>query len=206
MPTLPVTVTDLRRLFLRHRRLVAAILAAACVAVTIEALAPPPATQSRVVVAAHDLPAGSTLSRADLTTTRMPEQSVPRHAMESAADLLGQRVAAPMRKGEPFTDRRIFTSTLVDGYGAHRVAVPVRVDDPGVASLLRVGARVDIYTAVDGDSSKVAARVPVIALPQHHDRDRDAAAALVIVAAKSGDAAALAQANARGSVSIVLHP
>lgn len=208
MPALPRTRADARRLYLRHRRLLASVLAAACVLVTIGAVSPDQPHRSPVVVAAHDLTAGSVLAAADLSVVHLPADLVPRHALSRRESLVGRHVAAPMRGGEPFTDRRLFSDSLIDGYGEGLVAVPVRASDAVMVSLLHVGDRVDLYATDHRDGqqqvTKLAANAPVIALPQPAKGRTGSHDAVVVVAVPAADAGPLTQAGAQGAVSIAL--
>src|SRR4051794_30663762 len=99
----------LRRRLRRHRRLVAAAALAAGVAASLRAVSPPAPTLVAVGVAAHDLPGGTVLSRADLALARLPPGNVPAGAL---ADVVGRTLAGPVRRGEPFTDVRLIGTGL----------------------------------------------------------------------------------------------
>lgn len=178
-----------------HRRLLAGGLAAAAVAFAIEAASPAPDATVGVVVAARDLPGGAVLTGADLTSAGFPAESVPAGAVTvDAAE--GALLAAPVRAGEPITDRRILGPGLLAGWGPDVVAAPVRVADAGAAGYLRPGDRIDLLaTALDGSAGTqiVAADVPVLALPAAGDTAL-AEGALVLVAATADQAAGLAAA------------
>jgi Flp pilus assembly protein CpaB len=151
-----------RRTVLARRRSLAAICAAVAVLAGIRAVQPPPAPTVPVRVAARDLPSGTVLAADDLVTRRWPRQAAP----PSARAPLGRTLAAPLRAGEPVTDVRLVSPSLVSGYPG-RVALPVRVADADAAALLRVGDRVGLVAADPrrGTASYVAADVPVLALP-----------------------------------------
>lgn len=153
----------LRRRLLSHRRLGAAILAMAAVALTVHAVRPPAPASVALTVAGRDLPAGTVLAAADLTRVRVPPGAVPAGLSERPA---GRVLAAAVRRGEPITDARLVGPDLTTGHPG-LVAVPVRLPDAAMASLLRVGDRVELLATdpQDGNTTVTAADALVLALP-----------------------------------------
>lgn len=181
------------------------MLAAAAVAIVATGLAPPEPPSARVAAAARDLPAGTRLRPGDLTVAVLPPAAVPDRARGRPANLIGRTVAAPMRRGEIFTDRRLVGRSLVAGYAAGLVAVPVRIQDGDVVRLLQVGDLINVYAAARADQPAallVAGAVRVVLVGRPDDRvDRGA---LVVVGATDQEAAALAgAAGAEISVSLL---
>lgn len=123
------------------RRLAAGLLT---VLALVLALAPRAAAGGTpVVVAAADLPAGSTLAPGGLAVREWPPELVPAGAVVAVADAAGRVLVGAARAGEPLTDARLTGGTAVGGDDA---AVPVRLADPDVAALLVAGRRVDVVT------------------------------------------------------------
>lgn len=158
---------------LARRRLLAAVLAAGAVAAVIRVAAPPPTPLRLVPVAARDLPAGAVLDGSDVATASVPVALVPPRVAPEPA---GRVLTGPIDAGEALTETRLVGETLTD-QPPGQVALPVRLGDPAMASLLRVGDRVDLL-ATDlqgpgaGDASRmVATAVPVLAVPALADRD-----------------------------------
>jgi pilus assembly protein CpaB len=193
-----------RRLLARYRRLLGALLAALAVLALVETLAPAAPASRLVVVAAHDLVAGSTLASGDLALVGMPPQLVPAGAAASREDVIGEVVAGPMRAGEVVTDLRLLGPSLVAGYPRGTVAAPIRVRDAAVAGLLNVGDRIDVYAARSDTAlaDLVAAEVTVVALPR--DDDASQQGGLVVLAVTGAEAAALAEAAATAPLSVTL--
>lgn len=196
------TRRTLRRAVLRRRRLLAGLLTAVAVAAGLQATTAPPPSRVTVLVAAHDLPAGTVLATDDVRRVGFAPGSVPEGV---ADDPSGRTLAAPMRAGEPVTDVRLVGPALTDGYPG-LVAVPVRLPDAGMAELLRVGDRIDLVSADPQGRSAVtvAADVPVLALP---DTPTEVGATgltgrLVVVGAQPGDVARIADASVRTFVTI----
>lgn len=141
-----------------------------CVGVAVLAalrtLSPAPDPTTDVLVAAHDLEAGSVLGEDDLERVAWPVDTAP-SGLAAPADVLGRTVTGPVRAGEPVTDVRLVSAALLEGY-PDLEAVPVRIPDDGVVGLLRVGDRIDLL-ATDprsGDTQRVGEALPILALPQ----------------------------------------
>lgn len=193
-----------RRILLRHRRLLSALLAALAVLVVIESLAPAKPPRVAVVVAAHDLTSGVTLAGEDVTVEQEPPSVVPQGSSSSPAQVLGRVVAGPMRAGEPVTDRRLLGRPLLAGYPPRLVAAAVRIRDAAAVGLLQVGDRISVYAA-GGDTSYaglVVGRATVVTLPQVADDALQGG--LVVLAVTPTQAAALAQASATAPLSVTL--
>lgn len=155
----------LRRAVLGHRRLIAFALTAAAVLLGTRSLAPPPPPTQQVEVASRDLPAGTTLTSADLTTRRMPLGIAPEGAVRHPQ---GRVLAGGLRRGEPITDVRLVGRSLA---APGLSAVPVRLPDAAMAALLTPGDRVDLY-ATDpsaGGTTSIARDALVLAVPGEKD-------------------------------------
>jgi Flp pilus assembly protein CpaB len=196
-----------RRTVLARRRLLAALAAAGAVAAGLQAASAPPQPTTTVLTAARDLPAGSVLDAADLTETEFAPDSVPTGTLRSAGAAVGRTTAGPVRAGEPLTDVRLLSGSLLAGYPGS-VAVPVRIGDPGAVALLRVGDRVEIVAA-DPQGRRpaelVASRVPVVAIPRRSTSSPGmVTGGLIVVATTEETAQRLAQAGVAAFLSVVL--
>lgn len=203
------------RLALR-RRLVAAALAGIAVICTISALRPSAPATRAVWVAARDLSGGDPLATTDVQVERLPTADVPDGALGSQIAPVGRLLAAPMRRGEPITDVRLLSPSLLatsDLPGA--VAVPVRVaDGPAVLALVHTGDTVDVIAVADSadggpaTGSTVVHDVRVLATPAHgaaaSDGGSDGLAGLLIVEADHRQAAALAKAATNSQLSVAV--
>lgn len=196
-----------RRRVLLHRRGLAALLTGLAVLVGFRAAqdAPPP-TES-VWTAAHDLPAGTVVARADLRRVGYAAGTAPPAAIEDPAEVVGRPLAVPLATGEPVLASRTVGPRLLDDR-AGEVAVPVRVSDPDVVEVLRPGDQVDLL-AVDpqraGEGKVLARRVTVVAVPERPgDASPEATPGrLVLVAAPAADAPRLAGAGVVNFVTVV---
>lgn len=196
----------LRRRLLRHRRLLGAIAAGAAAFCLAQVAAPPAPETTRVVVVTHDLPGGSMLRPDDLRTVSLPSELVPDGTAASAEAVRGDVLAAPVRAGEPVTDRRLVGEALVAAYGPGRVAAPLRIADPDVVRLIEVGDHVDVYAAGRDASSPgpVVMDVPVVTVPPADETSGGHDGALLVLAVTSSEAAELAEASAEAVLSISL--
>lgn len=171
-------VRAVRHHLLRRRRLIAAVLVGAATLIGLRVLAPPPPDTVEVVVARRDLPAGARLAAADLTRVAFPAGLAPADATVAA---VGRVLAGPIGRGEPVTGVRLVGPALAEAQAGQAV-LPVRLPDPGMASLLRTGDVVDLY-ATDpgtGEARLLAVGVTVLATPSEAP-DGPAGGALVVV-------------------------
>ncbi|AYY14874.1 flagellar biosynthesis protein FlgA [Actinobacteria bacterium YIM 96077] len=196
-------LTRLARAAARHRRLLAAGLAAGAMALAIEAASRSAPSGIDVLVAAHDLDGGTTISQDDLTTTSFPPDAVPDSVLD-LTEATGGTLAAPMRAGEPVTDQRLLGPSLLDGWGDHLVAAPVRVTETGAAALIRPGDRINVLAApADGLNPPrvIAEDVPVLTVA---DDSTPAKGTVLVVGATAEQATELAHAAVTSRVSFTM--
>jgi Flp pilus assembly protein CpaB len=200
----------LRRGVSRHRRLLAAGLAAAAVAAGIGAAAPNPPKRVGVLAAAHDLAAGKRLASGDLTTIRLRAGAVPDGALRPHVRVAGRTLAGPLRRGEPLTDVRLLGPGLLAHVGAPGLVVaPVRLADAASVHLLHPGDRVDVL-AVDPSSGKgksttadvVARDLRVLTVPPTAVDESGGALVLLATTPAVAKTLAGAQVGARLSVTV----
>lgn len=191
----------IRRRILLRRRGLAALAAGIAVFLAISGATAPPPRTTPVWTAARDLPAGRVLTADDLRQVGFAPASVPAHALDSPGAVLGRTLAAPVGRGEPLEPPDVVRPGMTRGYPG-RVGVPVRITDPAVASLLRVGDRVSLVAADPADPGSgdrtLATDVVVVAVPAP---DQAVSASglpgrLVVVAVAPEDADAVATASA----------
>ena len=188
-----------------RRRSLAAVAAALSVLVGFQAAAPPAAPTRSLPTAAHDLPGGAVVGAADLVRTPFSPGSVPDGVLVDSHAAVGRTTAGPIRAGEPITDVRLVSGSILDGYPG-RVAAPVRIGDPGAVALLRIGDRVDVIAADPQGRSEpalVADDAPVVALPRSGDTPL-ASGGLVVLAVDEETARSLAAAGVTGYLSVVI--
>lgn len=221
---------ELARALSWHRRLVSGVLAAVAVLAGLQALRPPAVLAVPVVAASGDLPAGHVLTAGDLRLSRLPPGLVPAGSSRSLAGVVGARLAAPVRAGEPVTDVRLVGPELLAAYrvtvGADVGEVLLTLTDPATVALLRPGDSVDVLAAPTGGPDAggpvvtVARDVPVLAVPAGPTGDpggflggsgpavaaADGTGGAVLIAVTPATARLLARAAVTSAISVLVHP
>lgn len=118
---------------------------------------PPIGADSAVLVAAHDLAAGARLSTADVRVQAWPATLRPPAARSRPAEVVGRRLAGPIRAGEAITSTRLAGSGLTLGLPASLQAVPVQITGAASLSLVHVGDSIDLLA---GDALSADMRAP----------------------------------------------
>jgi Flp pilus assembly protein CpaB len=201
-------VERLRRRVLLRRRLLAAVAAGIAVFVAVSGAASPPPPTVPVWTAARDLAAGTTLTADDLLQAGFSQGSVPAHALRSPRAVLGRTLAGPVGRGQPLSVLDVVRPGMAGHYPG-RVAVPVRITDPAVVGMLRVGDRVSLVAADPADpgagSMTLATDAAVAALPAAAAGDSAAGlpGRLVVVAVPPDEADAVATASASFFVTVL---
>ncbi len=211
----------LQRSARRHRRALAATAVALGALIALDVLKPRTPPQSVVIVAARDLPAGATLGAADVRPEALPATAAPDGGFATRAQVVGRRLAAPARRGEPLTDARFDDGPLAPP-GRGMVAAPVRLADGDAARLLHPGQHVEVLAAstavIDGPAlasaaaDVIAADVVVLSIPPPMNTASTASTAadvtapgtLVVLATTPDEARALAQAEVSDRLSAVV--
>ena len=194
-----------RRAVLVRRRPLAAVAAALAVVATVQAAAPPAPPTRPVLTAVRDLSAGEVIGSDDVAPALFPPGAVPSGALTAVGEATGRTTTGPVRAGEPITDVRLLSGSLLDGYPG-RVAAPVRIVDPGAVALLRIGDVVDVVAADPQgrrEASVVARDVPVLALPRAAPSQL-ASGGLVVLAVTEETASGLAAAAVSAYLSLVI--
>jgi Flp pilus assembly protein CpaB len=194
-----------RRFLVRRRRLIAAFFAAAAMGCALLSLRPGQGVP--VLAAARDLSGGS-LGASDVTVVHLPPGALPGGVFRPGADVMGRRLAGPMRRGEPLTDARLLGPGLLAAYAPGLVATPVRITDAEAAGLLSPGDVIDVlaapsdWTESSPAAQPVARNVSVITTPE----GKAETGALVVLATTTEQAAQLATAQSGGRLSVAIHP
>ena len=191
-----------------HRRKLAVLAALAAVLTGISAAMPEEPPGVPVLRTTRPLAGGTILQPADISVARVPVSWVPDEPLSTPNAVLGKVLVAPASEGEILTALDVLTSRVV---GSQQVVAPLRLPDAEVASVIRVGDRVDVVAAdPETRSAKViATAVRVVTIPQPH-ADRgigppdDAGGALLLVEVDPADATRLAGAAAAAQLSVLL--
>lgn len=141
----------------RHRRAVAAVLAAVSVWAGLSAVRTGAAPTYTVLVAARDLAPGTVLAGDDVHGVDIPTAAVPPTALRPGARIVGRAVAVAVPAGVPLTPASLSVGRVLP---AGTVATPVRLADPGEVALVVAGDRVDVLAAKSGDGLDGPAATP----------------------------------------------
>lgn len=186
-----------------HRRKLAVVAAVLAVLTGINAAAPRPPDTVTVLRATELLPGGSPVTESQVEAAAVPADAVPEEALTDPAQALGRLIAAPVPAGQVLTGYDLVGERSV---GPGRLLAPVRLADPGLATVLRPGDRVDILAA-DGQGGPVrtvAERARIVTIPAAADSARDAGGVLLLVEADAETAAELARAAGSSTLSVLL--
>jgi pilus assembly protein CpaB len=188
----------------RHRRAVAAVLAAVTVLASIAAVKGTRPSID-VLVATRALSAGTVLSESD-TALRAVATPLALGASANPSELLGRTLLINVDPGQP-----LYPSFALDRTSIPRglAAVPLRTSDPAVANLVRPGERVDVVgQRTSADPPTLLARdlaVLTVAVPKSSGLLKASSEApLVVVLADSYTAGVLAAASLAAPVALTL--
>lgn len=147
------------------------------------------------------------VTSSDVVPVEFDPQSVPTGVLGSPAVVVGRTTATPVRAGEPITDVRLVSGSILAGYPG-LVAAPIRIGDPGAVGLLRIGDTVDVLAADPNGSTQarvVAQDAPVISIPRDTDTGSSmVSGGLVVVAISDTTAKTLAAAGVANYLSITI--
>ncbi len=211
------------RLIRRYRRSLAFLLAFLGVLIGLSSIRERPQTWDGIVIT-KDLPAGHSLTPADLSRTALSTDLRPGGALASPEEAAGRVLAGPVTAGELLVEQRLVGPSLLAGSPPGHVATPIRLEDPAEASFLSPGDVVDVLAArrASGfsDEDAVAARVVassvrVLALPGQSTgdiggflgsapTDTGSGGSVVVVGTDPAGAAAVAGAAATSRLSLLV--
>jgi Flp pilus assembly protein CpaB len=156
-----------------------------------------------MLVAAHDLPPGTTLRASDVEVSRLPPSLRPPAALTTPTQVTGRVLASATTAGEPLTRARLVgpeNARLSTG-DPTASAVPFRLADPAVAGLLRPGARVDVVTVAQSSADPLVLATNATVLTV---RRADEDSSLVVIALPREDATLVAAAALDQRVAVTL--
>jgi len=138
-------------------------------AVAHSTVAPAAETQTAILVASRDLPAGTEIARDDFEAASWPEGAVPigaiRDGQAPLADYEGARLRRAVLTGEPLLESRLVAAGGAGflagslGEGKRAVSIPVKAET-SVAGFVRPGDMVDVLLTYEVDSRSYRGRSP----------------------------------------------
>jgi Flp pilus assembly protein CpaB len=177
----------------------------------VAALRPDPdGERAPVLVAAHDLSPGATLSADDLLLEKRLVPTIPDGAQSEIDTVVGSTLAGPARRGEVLTDVRLLGRRLAESAaGPDARIVPVHPVDSALTDLVRPGDVVDIVAASQTSPPSAARVIATGAIVVLVSAKQKAQAAtndrVVLVALPAASANAVAGAALGQTVTLTLH-
>lgn len=176
--------------------------------VVIPSWAPASAHTTAVVVAAHDLRAGQTLTSSDLTVKEVADALVPEGSLSRADAAVGARLSTPVGSGAVIT-RQWFAadSAAMPGPSQDAIAVPA---DPALVAHLTAGSRVRLVVSTPDPAGSRTLVATVLEVPETAGQTGASLpggaseAPRVIVAVSPADVAPIAYATREGWVVMAL--
>jgi hypothetical protein len=127
-------------------------------------------------------------------------------ALAAATALTGPSTSGPTQQPQPVGGRVSLSALARSVAGPAAVAVPIRLADPAVGSIVRPGDRVDVVAVDDAGAALVVAHAaPVLAVPGIPDNTTQQGAILVVAIAEA-DAPTVLSAALRAQLAVSLRP
>jgi len=147
----------------RARHVLRILLAAVLVGVCVRVAAPPAPSTVVVTVSARPIPAGRTLTAADVRLATWPGSAVPAEAVGTVDEAVGRRVAVALPEGLALVPSLFTTGRFAAEPPTGSVVVPVTL---GGSEALRVGDNVEIVADLGcgGGDDPVAVSALVVGL------------------------------------------
>jgi Flp pilus assembly protein CpaB len=155
-------------LLVRYRRSIAATLAGLGTLLALSLVIPGPGSQTKVLVAARPLSAGTTLAASDLTQKSLPADTAWETLQGEPSEVVGRVLAHSLAPNQPISSSDLIGQGLLAGLPVNYVAVSLPVSASTSTALLSVGNVIDVYgSSNDGFNSGVliASRARILAIP-----------------------------------------
>jgi Flp pilus assembly protein CpaB len=167
-----------------------------------------------VVLAAHDLPVGTIIDRADLRTTSRPASLVAADALRRPADAIGRVVRRDVLQQDVLRGGHLAPAERrgLDGVvptGRRAIHVPTGAFRPPAGAIVDVLASLDRETAPRGSATVVARGARVVQVDPPSDSDPasgEPGGGGVILLATEAEAREIAYAASNGELTVVLAP
>lgn len=145
-----------------HRRVIAALCAALCVAgIVAVAQAPPPGV--KVVGMARPVGAGEKLTAEEVTTITVPPALVTDSSLTSIEDAVGGTTAVALDEGQPLTSTALLKQHSA---GEGRAVVPIKVPDADLRALMTPGTQVTLIMAFAEEPEVITDEARVVSLAE----------------------------------------
>ena len=199
----------------RNRRLAVALLLCVAAGIAVQQLTPASEQRVSILVAARDLPTGTSLTATDFSSVEVPPDLAIGGASDTVDAFVGRQLASPLGRGQIPSESSLLGPGLLTGAPVGSAAVPLRMADPSSIQLLSPGQLVTVVLTASGSydetrqSQILAGPVPVLWTSAQGGKpgewlgtgDTDG---LVVVAADPQQAEKLAGASTQGKLFFVL--
>ena len=155
-------------LLVRYRRSIAATLAGLGTLLALSLVIPGPGSQTKVLVAARPLSAGTTLAASDLTQKSLPADTAWETLQGEPSEVVGRVLAHSLAPNQPISSSDLIGQGLLAGLPENYVAVSLPLSASTSTSLLSVGNLIDVYgSSNDGLNTGIliASRARILAIP-----------------------------------------
>jgi Flp pilus assembly protein CpaB len=155
-------------LLVRYRRSIAATLAGLGTLLALSLVIPGPGSQTKVLVAAGPLSAGTTLAASDLTQKSLPADTAWETLQGEPSEVVGRVLAHSLAPNQPISSSDLIGQGLLAGLPENYVAVSLPLSASTSTSLLSVGNLIDVYgSSNDGLNTGIliASRARILAIP-----------------------------------------
>jgi Flp pilus assembly protein CpaB len=170
----------------------------------------PEGDRAPVVIAAHDLSPGATLTADDLRIEKRLAPTIPDGSQSDLDTVVGSTLAGPARRGEVLTDVRLLSRRLAESAaGPDARIVPVHPADSALADLVRPGDVVDVVAGSETASQaapRIVATGAIVVLVSAKQKAASATSdRLILVALPAASAHAVAGAALTQTITLTLH-
>ena len=157
-------------------------------------------SDTKYLVAARDLPAGTAITTDTLATVEARVTGAPAHRLfANPEDVLGQVTVQPVHSGELLSSSMVQPATAAAPVYEMAVSLPT---DAALAGQVRVGERVTVVASDDHCTSVLATDVAVQRIDDQGDSLSAGKYIVNLRLASASQVLALAQANRNGTVSL----
>jgi len=165
--------TSLFAYFIKFRRAIAAGCAGLALLMVISSVAGGSSGEMEVVVATHDISAGTGVESGDVTKSTINSKLPWSGLLTAQRQAIGRTTSHTISAGQPLSSSDLVSTHLLRGLRAGTVAVEIGPSQIANASLLEAGHHIDLYsTTTDANPHAALVAHDVVVLAQGSRADR----------------------------------
>lgn len=161
-------------------------------------------------VAIRDLPAGHTISAADISTKKIPESLSWPTLITNSDALIGKVTSHSISANQPISGSDLVSSDLLAGFASNQIAISIPISSNRIDAYLTSGNQINVYATQNGEPAKlVAHRAVVLFVPQNKSGGltfSSSSESSLILVVDQGESAQIAAYIANGTFSFALLP